>query len=754
MNAGYAGNAAKPKARMPSEGVPDARSPSCRGTTAETRTTSSAIAAAPAGMSHALPPGGAHPGEPRRRRPAARRQRPRPPSRFRVDDLERLAEQPPLPHPVPAGAGAAAVVERDDRHAAGRGGLVGGSRLADHERGPPAGTPRARRPARESRAPGADATNGTSPAPCPTAQPSASSRRQVARRRAVGATERSARTAPAALAQRAHDAREANGVVVSALAAPGQQADPLARQRRQSSARSRSTITLPGARAAGTPCARRSAAVRSSRTKTRARAPQQRALERAVGRDVRALRRSRRRRSARAAQQRQRRARTSRRPRRRRRSRAPAARRKRSCAKNSAAKPAPQVARERAHVAHRDEAAARHRAARPDLAHRAAAESFADERKVIDPQRRDRRRAPPRAMRSRDRRLAVAVGDEQHAPPRHADKRDEVEARDDRATVRARPANSVRDANAPYGPACTIGTRPAYSPSRSRVVAMPAQDQVEPRHGGAEPAIGPQPEVRERDQHRVVGRFARRSRAPRRSDRRSASRRAAPTGSLADTARRAARRRAPSTSSSPSGHANAASARERQRPAAQVDQVRTDQRMVHLARARRDGAEQVVELAVAHPLRVVAGRVDLRDDRLAPKKHRLAAAQRIAAVEQQPRLARAQRAQRARRVRAGRADRRCARRAGSRARQLEREPRAALERIGRSERGAHLGHLGELPARVGEQRRRAQRRDSSGVASSCNSSGTTARPSTMFGSVMYGPGQMRRAIFTCEGRTT
>ena len=74
-----------------------------------------------------------------------------------------------------------------------------------------------------------------------------------------------------------------------------------------------------------------------------------------------------------------------------------------------------------------------------------------------------------------------------------------------------------------------------------------------------------------------------------------------------------------------------------------------------LRRARAQQRKQVVELAVADRLRVVARGVHLRDDRLVAMEHALTAAQRVAAVEEQSRPLRAQRGAAAARCRGGRA---------------------------------------------------------------------------------------------------
>ena len=74
---------------------------------------------------------------------------------------------------------------------------------------------------------------------------------------------------------------------------------------------------------------------------------------------------------------------THRRPQRPPHSGAHAARRNRTCAANKPSQPGAEIARERAHVAHRDEAAAGHRALRPDLGKVRLAETFADQREMV-----------------------------------------------------------------------------------------------------------------------------------------------------------------------------------------------------------------------------------------------------------------------------------------------------------------------------------------------------------------------------------
>ncbi len=88
--------------------------------------------------------------------------------------------------------------------------------------------------------------------------------------------------------------------------------------------------------------------------------------------------------------------------------------------------------------------------------------------------------------------------------------------------------------------------------------------------------------------------------------------------------------------------------RERQRTALYVLQIRADQRVAHLGRARAQEPEEVVKLAIADRLRVVAGRIELGHHRLVAQIEALASAQRVAAIEEQARPLLAQAPQRRR----------------------------------------------------------------------------------------------------------
>ena len=112
-----------------------------------------------------------------------------------------------------------------------------------------------------------------------------------------------------------------------------------------------------------------------------------------------------------------------------------------------------------------------------------------------------------------------------------------------------------------------------------------------------------------------------------------------------------------------------------------------------------------MKLAISNRLRVVAGGVDIGHDRLGPPIDGLAAAQRIAAIEQQSRPALAQRTQSRRDssaiVQIRRmidSNHRNARSASTGLRaSATANSRAARERVGRTERRAQFGELPILP---------------------------------------------------------
>src|SRR5579884_1173079 len=86
-------------------------------------------------------------------------------------------------------------------------------------------------------------------------------------------------------------------------------------------------------------------------------------------------------------------------------------------------------------------------------------------------------------------------------------------------------------------------------------------------------------------------------------------------------------------------------AQKRQLPVLRVNEIAADDWVPHLRGAPANASEQIMKLAVTHRLRVVAGAIDFGHDRLAAVIDGLTAAKRIAAVEQQSRIAFAQRAQ-------------------------------------------------------------------------------------------------------------
>ena len=167
-------------------------------------------------------------------------------------------------------------------------------------------------------------------------------------------------------------------------------------------------------------------------------------------------------------------------------------------------------------------------------------------------------------------------------------------------------------------------------------------------------------------------------------------------------------------------------------PSFHVDEVRADQRMVHARGARAQQREQIVKLAVADRLRVVAGGVDLGDDRLVAMIDRLASAQRVAAIEEQSRLALRATPAAAARCRDGRANRTCDRCGSCRSRVATRASSTAYARAAlAAHRAARAPRAVPQTARTARDGSRSTASISSakrcGVASSCSSSGTTSR---------------------------
>ena len=150
-----------------------------------------------------------------------------------------------------------------------------------------------------------------------------------------------------------------------------------------------------------------------------------------------------------------------------------------------------------------------------------------------------------------------------------------------------------------------------------------------------------------------------------------------------------------------------------------------------VGRARPQEPEEVVELAIADRLRVVAGRIELRHHRLVAQVEALTSAQRVAAVEEQARALLAQaRVGACRECRGGRADPTCDR-CESRAPSAS-QARRRIARSVRARRPARVRRAARQTRRTAAAGSRIKASSVSasrcGVAASCSSSGTTSRP--------------------------